>query len=133
MISALDSSVLIAILKGEKTANQWLDLLVKHAALGELVICEIVAAEVSTLFISEKEFENTLSTFYINLKPSSFKSTFLAGEVFLQYRRDGGPRTHLIPDFMIAAHAVELADCLIANDRGYIRRYFKRLKLISID
>ncbi len=55
----------------------------------------------------------------------------LAGQVFLRYRREGGPRTHLLPDFLIAAHASVQADRLAALDRGYLRSYFPTLAILA--
>jgi hypothetical protein len=49
----------------------------------------------------------------------------------LRYRRNGGPRLNLIPDFLIAAHASVQADRLAALDRGYIRTYFPSLALLG--
>jgi hypothetical protein len=43
----------------------------------------------------------------------------------------GGARVHLIPDFLIAAHASTQANRLAAIDRGYLRRYFEDLELIA--
>lgn len=54
----------------------------------------------------------------------------LAGKIFRQYRRDGGPREHLVPDFLIGAHARRQADRIAAIDRGYLRRYFPGLKVV---
>lgn len=47
MITAIDSSVLWAIVKDESTSQGWLDLLARQASEGSLVICPIVFAELA--------------------------------------------------------------------------------------
>jgi hypothetical protein len=43
MITAVDTSVLIAIAKGEAAAHRWTDLLAAARAEGDLVICDVGA------------------------------------------------------------------------------------------
>ena len=69
-----------------------------------------------------------LHIFYELISPAS---AYLAGQIFLRYRREGGPRQNLIPDFLIAAHASVQADRLAAIDRGYLRTYFPALALLA--
>ena len=64
--------------------------------------------------------------------PISTESAWLAGQTFLDYRRQKGTRDHLIPDFLIAAHASLQADRIAALDRGYLRRYFPKLPFLGL-
>jgi predicted nucleic acid-binding protein len=130
MITSVDTSVLIAIAKGEPDAYAWIDLLCEARGSGELVVCEVVAAEYFAVLLSEDQFHQSLEALGISFSPMSLKAAQLAGRTFKEYRRQGGPREHLIPDFLVAAHASEQADRIAAVDRGYLRRYFPRLRLM---
>jgi predicted nucleic acid-binding protein len=59
-------------------------------------------------------------------------SSLTAGRIFREYRKGGGPRTTILPDFLIAAHAANQADALAAEDRGYLRAYFPGIRLLSL-
>jgi hypothetical protein len=50
--------------------------------------------------------------------PSTQSVALLAGGMFRAYLDRGGKRGRVVPDFLIAAHAQELADRLLARDRG---------------
>jgi len=71
-----------------------------------------------------------LDRLHIFYEPIEAASAYLAGQIFFRYRREGGPRQHLIPDFLIAAHASVQAHRLAAIDRGYLRTYFPALNLL---
>lgn len=123
--------MLIAITKAEPGAGEWTDLLVEAQADGDLVVCDIVAAELSALLMDRTKFERTFVGLGITFSPTSLESARLAGRIFRQYRRLGGPREHLVPDFLIGAHAQRQADRIAAIDRGYLRRYFPHLKVLK--
>jgi|SRR5947209_7576881 len=131
MIVAVDTSVLIAIGKAERDAETWIDLLASVRSEGELVICEVVVAEYFALLLDEEEFRENLRDLGIGFSPSSLGSAQLAGRIFRAYRREGGPREHLVPDFLIGAHAQSQAGSIAAIDRGFLRRYFPRLKVLK--
>jgi predicted nucleic acid-binding protein len=128
---AIDSSVLLAIFKAEPGAEKWLDALVQARRRGPLVICEVVYAELAPAFAERDELETQLSHLGARLEPIGERAAWLAGTIFKVYRLDGGPRKHLIPDFLVAAHAKVQADQLAATDRGYLRRYFPDLQMLE--
>jgi predicted nucleic acid-binding protein len=130
MITAVDSSVLIAIYLGEAKAEEWMNLLVAARSEGALVISPIVAAELFAVIGDRTIYESTLYDLGLRLGSISLDAACEAGQIFRAYRDQGGPREYLIPDFMIAAHALIDCDRLAAADRGYLRRYFPTLRLL---
>jgi hypothetical protein len=131
VITAIDTSVLIAIAKGEADSRGWAERLAQGRAEGDLVVCDVVAAEFFALVLSESKFERSMDALGIAYSPISLDAARLAGRIFRAYRREGGPREHLVPDFLIGAHAAVQADRIAAIDRGYLRRYFPRLTVLE--
>lgn len=131
MRTALDSSVLILLYRKQAGWELWRDQLQSAAADGELLICPVAFAEYSIAYPSEASALADLDRLNIIFEPISPASAYLAGQIFLRYRREGGPRQNLIPDFLIAAHASVQADRLAAIDRGYLRSYFPELALLA--
>jgi predicted nucleic acid-binding protein len=132
MRTAIDSSVLHAILNAEPDGTEWLLKLERLRNQGSLVVCEIVYAEVSTGFESRAALDTVFEKLGIQFDPISPAAAHVAGRTFARYRKAGGPREHLLPDFLIGAHAQVQADGLAAMDRGYLRRYFASVSLVSL-
>lgn len=131
MRTAIDTSVLIAIAKDEPNAEAWVETLASAHAGGDLVICDVVVSEFFAVLLDESRFTETLQSLGIVFCATSLESAQHAGRIFKEYRREGAPREHLVPDFLIGAHAQQQADRIAAIDRGYLRRYFPRLKILK--
>ena len=131
MITAIETSVLIAIDQGESSAPQWVELLAAAREEGALIICDVVAAEFFAVVMDDAEFTIILSDLGIEISPTSRTAACHAGAIFRHYRDQKGPREHLIPDFLIASHAKVDCHRLASADRGYLRRYFPDLQLLT--
>ena len=131
MITALDSSVLWAIIKKEPGHAEWLEVLLKAASEGPLIISPVAFAELSPSTADAASLSSFLEQLSISYDPISPAAAHLAGLTFKRYRQAGGPRQHLVPDFLIAAHAETQANRLAAIDRGYLRKWFPGLRLLE--
>ncbi len=130
MTTAVDSSVLLAIFRGESNADQLLRQLEKFLEIGRLIICDVIVAEVGAFFESPQDLLSKLKPLEIHYSPIEFKAAHYAGRIYREYRQKGGVRATMVPDFLIASHAMIQANQLWAMDRGYYRSYFKPLKIV---
>ncbi len=129
MVTAVDTSVLLDVVTDDA---KWAD--VSEAALrrasreGSLVICDCVLAEL-TPALGEENVAEFLDDWNIRFVPSSAESAVLAGKLFASHLARGGKGGRIVPDFLVGAHAQLHAERLLARDRGYLRDYFKSLKV----
>lgn len=130
MRTALDSSVAILLLRRQPGWEAWRDALDRAATEGPLLISSVAFAECSPGFSSSAAALSHFESVRVRFEPIFPDAAYLAGQTFLRYRKEGGPRHSLIPDFLIASHATVQADRLAATDRGYLRRYFPKLELL---
>jgi len=131
VITAVDTSALMAIAKAEPDAHVWVNLLREQGGQGRLIVCDVVLAEMSALFNDDAAASRFFQNLGIDHDPTLAPAALLTGRIFHAYRRAGGPREHLIPDFLVGAHALLQAEQLAATDRGYLRRYFPKLRVIG--
>lgn len=56
---------------------------------------------------------------------------FLAGRAWRTYRKQGGQRTRILPDFPIGAHAQKQATRWLSRDGGFYGNLFPSLDLLD--
>lgn len=128
----VDSSVLLDILTQDE---EWLDwsaaMLDMASETGALFINPIIYAEVSVHFDRVEALDEALSPRFCRRVDLPWSAAFLAGKAFLQYRRRGGTRTSLMPDFYIGAHAAVAGLTLLTRDALRYREYFPTVRVVS--
>ena len=60
-----------------------------------------------------------------------YDAGFLAGKVFLAYRKRGGERQSPLPDFYIGAHAAVRGYRLLTRDATRYRTYFPTVEVVA--
>jgi predicted nucleic acid-binding protein len=133
---AIDTSVLIDRL-GEGAGADAAEACLRLAlGSGPVVVCDVVASEVTAGLGHGAEVMDALDDMGLAFSAIEQRSAVRAGEMqrkYLQRARAAGqpvatPRT--MPDFLVGAHALLQCNGLITRDEGFFRDYFKGLKVI---
>jgi predicted nucleic acid-binding protein len=127
---AVDSSVLVEILVGAPQADSAESALRAALALGPVVVCDVVVAEVCSSLRDGDQAMQVLEDMGISFREVERKAAIRAGEMQRRYRARAGTRLRTVPDFIVGAHALLQCNALITRDAGFFRDYFKGLKLI---
>jgi hypothetical protein len=134
MTVLVDANVILDVFEND---SQWADwstgMLERYSQPGPLVINPIIYSEVSIGFTRIEEVETALNTAGIRMLSIPKEALFLAGKVFLDYRRKGGTKAAPLPDFFIGAHASVSNFALLTRDTKRLQTYFPRLRLIAPD
>lgn len=128
----VDSNVLLDIMTEDERWLSWSAAeLARVAESGRVFINPIVYAEISVRFSRIEDLEEALPPSLIAREPIPYEAAFLAGKVFLAYRRAGGRRAAPLPDFFIGAHAAVAGASVLTRDAGRFRTYFPTLALVA--
>ena len=128
----VDTNVLVDVLQNDP---QWADWSIAQmraqARLHALAINPVIYAEMSLSFSTLEALDGVVLTMALELREIPRPALFLAAKAFVQYRRRGGGKAQVLPDFFIGAHAQAEGFQLLTRDAGRYRSYFPDIDLIS--
>lgn len=132
MITAIDTNILLDVLTANKAFCDISAAALESAATaGSLAVSDIVYAELCIHFSAQRECDDFLEENLIRVEALTREAHFLASRAWRAYRRQGGQRTRILPDFLIGAHAQVQATRLLSRDRGFYRKLFPALTLLD--
>ncbi len=130
----VDSNVFIDVLGPDGPWRAWSASRLQTAAEeATLLINPVVYAELAVGYPSVEALEAALPQAWIRREEVPYPAAFLAARCYLEYRRRGGARTGVLPDFFVGAHAAIAGYRLLTRDAARYRTYFPRLELIAPD
>ncbi len=132
MITAVDTAILLDVLvNNPEHAERSEALLIQAYEQGSLIISPVVYAELVPQARDRQELDGWLHQTAIHVVPLTVEHGYTAGIAHAAYRKAGGKRERILADFLIGAHAQHEANRLLTRDRGFYRRYFSRLTILS--
>lgn len=129
----IDSSVLLDVFTEDPRWLTWsqaqLTLAAQH---GTIVVNAVVLAEIAPRFSRIEALRSALPSMAV-IEEIPAAAAFLAGHAHAEYRRAGGSRDAILPDFLIGAHAAVTARPLLTRDPRRVATHIPGAKLITPD
>lgn len=128
----VDTNVLVDVLQNDPQWADWsLAQLRAQAQLHALAINPVIYAEMSLSFSTLEALDDVVLTMALELRELPRPALFLAARAYTQYRRRGGGKAQVLPDFFIGAHAAVEGWPLLTRDAGRFKTYFPTLEVIA--
>jgi predicted nucleic acid-binding protein len=128
----VDTNVLVDVLQNDP---QWADWSIaqmrSQARLHALVINPVIYAEMSLSFLTIEALDDVVITLALELREIPRPALFLAAKAYAQYRRRGGSKRQVLPDFFIGAQAAVEGWPLLTRDASRFRTYFPTLEVLA--
>lgn len=131
-MTLVDTNVLLDLVTNDRQWADWSIRQLDAASLrGELVINDVIYAELSVRFAAIETLEDALDEARVSVAAIPRAALFLAGKAFQRYRAADGTRTGVLPDFFIGAYASVLGLVLLTRDAQRYRSYFPAIDLVT--
>lgn len=129
--TVVDSSILLDLFTIDPTWADWSqEQLTQAAQRGALVVNAVVLAEIAPRFERIETLRATLPSMVL-IEEIPHAAAFLAGHAHANYRRAGGQREAILPDFLIGAHAAVSGRPLLTRDPRRVATYIPGALLIA--
>jgi predicted nucleic acid-binding protein len=131
--TVVDSSVLLDIFTEDPRWGAWSETQLTQAAQrGAIILNAVVLAEIAPRFSRIEALHLALPSMAV-IEEIPHAAAFLAGHAHADYRRAGGTREAILPDFLIGAHAAVTDRPLLTRDPRRVATHIPGTTLIAPD
>lgn len=128
----VDTNILVDVLQNDPQWADWsIAQLRAQAKLHALAINPVIYAEMSLSFSTLEALDEVVKTMELELREIPQPALFLAAKAYALYRRRGGNKGQVLPDFFIGAHAAVEGWPLLTRDASRFKTYFPTLEVIA--
>jgi predicted nucleic acid-binding protein len=128
----VDTNVIVDLIGRDPVWSDWSRQELEAASsTDQLAINDVVYAELSVGYSRYQDIDAFIARAGLALMQTPRQALFIAGKAFQRYRRGGGPRTGVLADFFIGAHAIVSDAKLLTRDPRRYRFYFPGIELIT--
>jgi predicted nucleic acid-binding protein len=124
-----DSNVIIDVLRADPKWGVWSKAQLR--AGHDLVTNPIVFAESASQVSHIKSLEVFFNGIGCALESLPWEAAFVAGHAHRDYRKRGGLKARVLPDFLIGAHAAVKSYRILTRDPSRYRTYFPNVEIIA--
>lgn len=129
-----DSNVVLDVIAANPEWADWSARELEESRKGGvLVINPIVYAEISGRILDVGHLEQLLRQAAIEREGIPWAAAYLAGRAHYQYRRSGGERDRVLPDFLVGGHAAASGYRILTRDPRRYRTFFPAVAIIAPD
>ncbi len=128
----VDSNVILDVFLNDLKWADWSESkLEEYSNHSSLYINSIIYSEISIGFKLIEDLESAISKAGFQLLEIPKEALFLAGKVYIKYKRRKGVKRTPLPDFFVGAQAAVLDLDLLTRDVSRYQSYFPTVKLIA--
>lgn len=97
------------------------------------MINDVIYAELAVGFPTIESLDRFVADVDLKIVPMPRAALYLAAKTHLRYRRSGGTRLNVLPDFFVGAQAAILNTAVLTRDARRFRSHFPTVELRSPD
>jgi hypothetical protein len=128
----IDSNVLIDIINPDSVdARRVIDTFNRLSETHVQRINLVVFAETCSRFATLTVAQSVVDQLNLRMAHLAPEDAFRAGQAFQEYRRNGGPRQSILPDFLIGGQAANRGWPILTRDPKRFASYFPELTIID--